>query len=401
MYFYYIIINMNKNYPKGKILLITTDFLPASGGGICTHSKFIVNSLQELGWDFCVLSEFYIDVTQNELDEFLKDYPFNIYKLPASPNLKSLLKKLLLCNKYCKQYKPDIILGTGRHPAWFAAGVSYFNNIPLVTIGHGTEFTQKTSKYDFFINKLAYSKSDILISISNYTREIIYKQGLKPKRIEVIYNSADENFFKRFDTEVISKFKIQKGIEGKKVLLTVGCLSERKGQKLVINAMPELLKKFPDLIYVAVGYPAIIDELKALSIKLGVENQVLLPGMIDNSELLLWLNACDIFTLPSIHNNGDYEGYGIAVVEAALCGKPAIVSDSAGLKEAVIDGVTGIIVNENSSDQIADAITNLLNNNDLLTKMSNDAYDYAIKNNSWSVKGKEFDKVLSELLPKK
>ncbi len=389
---------MNK---KGKILLITTDFPPASGGGICTHSKFIVDSLRNLGWDFCILSEFYIDVPQNELNDFLKNYPFNIYKLPISPNLKSLYKKFKLCIKYCKQYKPDIVIGTGRHPAWFAAGVSFFCKIPLVTIGHGTEFTQKTSKYDFFLNKLAYGYSDVLISISKYTKEIVHKQNIKPKKIEVIYNSADENLFKPLDNEIIVDFKRKKGLAGKKIVLTVGNLSERKGQKLVIQAMPEILKNNPDVVYVAIGFPSIIIQLNELSNKLGVENHVLFPGIVESSELLLWLNACDVFTLPSIQNSGDYEGYGIAVVEAALCGKPAVVSDSAGLKEAVINDFTGIIVKENSSEQIAEALIKLLNDNNLLKQMSLNAYNYSIKNNTWSVKGKEYDKVLSELLLKK
>jgi glycosyltransferase involved in cell wall biosynthesis len=383
---------------KGRILLITTDFPPSIGGGICTHSKFIVESLSKLGWEFIILSEFYIPTLEKDIDNFIVAYPFPLYRLPSSPNIISLIKKIFFCIKLCKIHKPDIIIGTGRHPVWFAAIVSFLCNKPLVSIGHGTEFTQKTSKNDFLINRLTYGHSRVLIAISNFTKEIVLMQKIKPRKIEIIYNSADESFFKKIALPEILNFKNEKGLLGKKIILTVGAISDRKGQRIIIESLPFVKQFFSDILYVAVGLTNKKLELEKLATKLGVIDNVLFPGKVGEQELLLWLNACDIFSLTSVLSGGDYEGYGIAVVEAALCGKTSVVSDSAGLKEAVIDKETGVIVCEGSSSDTANAFISLLNNEEYLRYLSDNAKNFALKNNTWSVKAKEYDKILSALL---
>ena len=70
-------------------------------------------------------------------------------------------------------------------------------------------------------------------------------------------------------------------------------------------------------------------------------------GRVEEGDMVNWLNRCDLFVMTSrTLPDGDCEGFGIAVVEAALCGKPAVVSSQCGLIEAIEDGVTGIGVPE-------------------------------------------------------
>ena len=385
---------------KGKILLFTTDFPPSKGGGICTHSHFMVESLRQLSWDFTVLSEYYIPSSKEEIDDYITKNGYNIYKLPESPSFYTLLKKVFFCLKIHRQYKPDIIIGTGRHPSWFAAIVSFLTRTPLVTIGHGTEFTEKTSEKDFKRNKLAYGKSDLLIAISEHTKNVVLGAGIKPKKIEVIHNAANEKNFHKIDPELIKIFIEQKGLSGKKIILTCGSLSERKGQRVIINSLPIVLKEIPNAVYVAVGFPNKKDEFLQLAKELTVDDKVLFPGIIDQNELLLWLNACDLFAMTSVNNNGDYEGFGIAVLEAALCGKTALVSDNGGLKEAVINLKTGIVVKENDVTATANALINLFSNEAKLQTLSDMAYKNTLETGTYSIKGKEYDKVLAELIKK-
>ena len=73
------------------------------------------------------------------------------------------------------------------------------------------------------------------------------------------------------------------------------------------------------------------------------------------------LNACDLFVMTSRNTaDGDFEGYGIAVIEAALCGKPAVVSAGSGLGEAIVAGETGVLVREDDPPDTARAIAELL-----------------------------------------
>lgn len=389
---------MNVKNNTRKILIISTDFSPSQGGGICTHTKFIVDGLINLGWEFVILSEYYLPTPDEKIEEFIKNYQSPVYRLFPAPSLLKLLKKCIYCYKIAKKHKVDIILGTGRHPVWLAAFVSLLYRKPLVTIGHGTEFIQKTSKYDFFFNRISYGKSDLLISISEYTKKIVFDMGIRPKKIAVIYNSADSNVFKCYTNEIINSFKDKKNIQNRKILVTVGSISERKGQKVVINALPKVIQTIPDILYVAIGIFNNPKEYIELLNETGTIGHVLFTGKVEEHELVLWLNAADCFIMTSRTNMGDFEGYGIAVVEAALCGKASIISDNAGLKESVIDGETGIIVKENCPEDTANAIIKLLSDEALIKAMSNNALNYALKNNTWIVKAKEYDQHISVLL---
>jgi phosphatidylinositol alpha-1,6-mannosyltransferase len=377
---------------KGKILLFSTDFPPSVGGGIGTHSHFMVESLMKLGWEFVVLCEYYIPSTEEEIDNYSKEKGFKIYKLPTSHSIITLIKKLYFCYRIAFKYKPDIIIGTGRHTTWFAAIISFFTRTKLVTIGHGTEFTQQTSKNDFRWNRLAYGRSDLLIAISQATKDIIIESGISPKRIEIIHNGANEHLFKKLNSTLVQNFKTEHGLTDKKVVFSSGALSERKGQKIIIKSLP--------MVYVAVGLPNKKQEFLELATELGVEKNVLFPGIVSNEELVLWLNACDLFTMTSINVNGDYEGFGIAVLEAALCGKTSLVSDNGGLVEAVLNNETGIVVKEGDINATAESLLDLLTNTEKRKNLAEKASLHTQQTGIYSVVSNKYDTLLTNLIKK-
>jgi len=384
-----------------KAILFTTDFAPSKGGGICTHSNFMVESLSKLGWKFTVLCEYYIHSTDEEINNYASQASVKIYRLPSSLSKYQLLKKILFCIRICNKNKPDLIIGTGRHPTWFASFTSMILRIPLVTIGHGTEFTQSTSKYDFKINKWAYGRSNFIISISEYTKEIILKSGIKNKNIKVIPNPGNEQIFKKLNNAEIEKFRSKKNILNRKVILTVGSLSERKGQRVIIESLPKIIESQPDILYVAIGPPALKEQFNELASILGVKQNVFFPGIVSEEELVLWLNACDFFVMTSVSVNGDYEGYGIAVIEAALCGKTSVVSDNGGLKEAVINQHTGMVVPENNVQVTTNTILELLKDDGKLINLSENAFSKASTYNTWKSIGQQYNKQLKTFIGKK
>jgi phosphatidylinositol alpha-1,6-mannosyltransferase len=381
-----------------KALLFTTDFAPSKGGGICTHSNFMAESLTKLGWKFSVLCEYYIPSTDEAINNYALKSGLEIHRLPSAPSKFHALKKILFCLKICRKFKPDVIIGTGRHPTWFASFTSMILRIPLVTIGHGTEFTQSTSKYDFKINKWAYSRANLIISISEYTKKIIINAGIKNNNIAVIHNPANEQIFKILDEELVKSFKLEKNIKHRKIILTVGSLSERKGQHVVVKCLPKIIKQHPEVMYVAIGPPIRKEQLYELANSLGVQNNIFFPGVVSEDELVLWLNACVFFAMTSVDVNGSFEGYGIAVVEAALCGKASIVSSNGGLKEAVIHHKTGLIVCENNIEKTTEAILEVLNNEVALRDLSKNAFEDAIQNNTWQTVGLKYNHYLKQLL---
>jgi phosphatidylinositol alpha-1,6-mannosyltransferase len=95
---------------------------------------------------------------------------------------------------------------------------------------------------------------------------------------------------------------------------------------------------------------------------------------------------------------GDFEGYGIAVLEAALCGKPAVVAANSGLLEAIVEGETGLSVPENDPARTADAIVSLLSNREHRMKMGNSARKQTLEERTWKHRTLEYDSFLRSIL---
>jgi len=183
-----------------------------------------------------------------------------------------------------------------------------------------------------------------------------------------------------------------------RLLLTVGRVDRRKGQDLVIRALPRIVSELPDVRYVVVGLPDRVAELQQLAGELGVEKNVFFLGRQPISALVGYYNACDLFVLTSRHtDDGDFEGYGIVVVEAALCGKCALVTGDCGLTEAVVDGLTGLVVPPEDPEAIASHVLRLLRDDELRRRLSKNALERARAEMSWRKRGGEYHDPFSSL----
>ena len=148
------------------------------------------------------------------------------------------------------------------------------------------------------------------------------------------------------------------GLKGKKVLLTVGRLVERKGHDYVIKALPDIIKEIPEIHYLIVGDGVYRNELERLSGKLNIRDFITFAGFIPDDELPEYYAMCDVFIMVSreIKEKGDVEGFGIVYLEANAMKKPVIAGRSGGITDAVEDGVNGILVNPTEEKEIARVI---------------------------------------------
>jgi len=384
-----------------KLFLFTTDYPPSQGGGIGIHAEFISKTLKSKGFQIVVLSEYYINSSAEAIANYKKKNDIEILKMPAAPTMFKLLQKIILSLKMGFSKRPDIIIGTGKHSVWFASLLSFFLRIPLITIGHGSEFTETTSKYDKILNRLAFGGSDLLISVSHFTKNIIFKENIKPKKIVVIHNPVDsKKVFKLKDNSYLD-FIEKNDLKEKKILLTVGAMSKRKGQHQVIEALKNVTKNISNIVYVIIGLPNDIERLKELAKKNNVSKNVEFKGVVSTKELNLWYNSCHVFCMTSTNNKGDFEGFGIAVKEAALCKKPSIVSDSSGLEEAVINNLTGLVFQQNNIKELEHCITDLITNDKKRNKFGLSAFENAVNNNSENIIGEKYYSQIKNVLKKK
>jgi phosphatidyl-myo-inositol dimannoside synthase len=162
-----------------------------------------------------------------------------------------------------------------------------------------------------------------------------------------------------------------------------------------------IVKEVPNVLYVMLGLPTNKELLLKRANELGVSNNVYFPGVRSNEELIYWYNSCDVFAMTSVYTNtGDFEGFGIAVIEAALCGKPAIVSDNSGLVEAVENGVTGIVVKEKDTLSTSLAAIRFFKEKYTLDAMGKAAFLRASNYYSWEKRVKDYHKEFSAFIKK-
>ncbi len=137
------------------------------------------------------------------------------------------------------------------------------------------------------------------------------------------------------------------------VVMTVGRLAPMKGQRHLVEALPELAARFPEITAVVIGEGALRGELAGRAADLGVSDRVCLPGHRPDARLLL--DAADVFVLPSLH-----EGMPLAALEAMEAGLPVVATRVIGSAEVVVDGRTGALVPPGRPPALAAAIAALL-----------------------------------------
>ena len=369
-----------------RILILSSEF-PPGPGGIGTHAYQLARYFAQQDQLVLVLTpQDYMN--EAEVSAFNSNQAFSIMTLAGSKNpAEKAISRSRMLKKAIGEFKPDVVLVSGGRSIWLSALVLRGKKIPWLVVGHGTEFGTKLGIASI-ITRIACNQANAVVCVSDYTRARMTSLGVKRPQIAVIHNGADAQFFHLLPSVETDDFRKANGVEGKFVLLTVGNVSARKGQELVIRALPAVIQEHPNLVYWMAGLPSQRPELEALAVQLGVAAHILFWGRVNQETLLRLYNACDLFVMTSQQlKNGDFEGYGIAVIEAALCGKASVVSDNSGLSEAVRDGETGLHVPQGAVEPIANAINRLMDSPELMQRLSDTAHFQAAREHTWDQVG--------------
>lgn len=219
-----------------------------------------------------------------------------------------------------------------------------------------------------------------VIANSQATAALLSEFSVDQQRIEVVYPVPTPPVY---DAQQIERVRVQHQLQGKRVILTVGRLVERKGQDKTLEALATLASSHDNLIYVLVGDGPYRPILEQKASALGV--QTVFVGEVADAERDAWMNLCDVFAMPSRALPGDVEGFGMVFLEAAAGGKAVVAGDSGGVREAVFDKETGLLVDPLSVPAIADAIKQLLVDTPLAKNMGEQARKRYREYWSWNV----------------
>jgi phosphatidyl-myo-inositol dimannoside synthase len=177
-------------------------------------------------------------------------------------------------------------------------------------------------------------------------------------RLEVLHPGVDTQGFQPAPRDRASRAVL--GWGERPVVLTVARLQERKGHDRMLEALPAIVARQPDLVWAVVGDGAFRSALEARAAALGVADNVRFHGAVDDPLLTLAYQQCDLFVLPNREVEGDFEGFGMVLLEAQACGRAVVAGASGGTAEAMRDGETGRLVDAADPAAIAAVVGELL-----------------------------------------
>lgn len=375
-----------------RVLIVASE-LPPGPGGIGSHAVAVASGLHDQGWDVTLLgSQHYVDAA--ERDSYNSDSHLTIRTLPdAADPARTAWARVRAIKKAVEQTRPNVIVASGGRIVWLTAPVARRAHVPMVAVAHGSELGGP--RWQRLLTRRSFDVAQRVIAVSEFTAGLTRSLGVT-RPIDVIPNGAEAERFSP-STERRERFRSRHRLGDRPVVLTVGNVTERKGQHLVVDALPHLLASSPDAMYVLVGLPSDADALTARAERLGVDRHLLVLGKLDEDEVVDAHAAADVFAMTSTSTgSGDVEGYGIAVIEAALSGVPAVVTSGTGAAEAVLDETTGLAVPSEPA-AIAQAISRLLADNHAGGSFGANAERLARTEGSWTHRVTRYGQVLDEV----
>ena len=365
-----------------KVLFSCTEF-PPEPGGIGNHAFGLVKELSA-EYEVFVLTE--NRGTTLKFDEFVQIQLKHAMVVGIGRStiiwwtyVNRVIKFLLLSRK------ANIHLFSGTFYIWLS-NLSK-SKIKKVLIIHGSEIKQ--SGISKLLFQSALNRSDRIICVSNFTRNkltMYYSIDSFSQKITVINNG----FISHGNNDEIKKNNPKKHLK----LITVGGVHKRKGQQNVISSIPELIKNGIDLEYLVVGIPLEQHMMQELAATLGVQDRITFFGAVSEEVKWMLLNDAHIFLMLSEElDNGDFEGFGIALMEAMSLGVPVIGSKNSGIADAIKEGYCGHLVDPKNPIEIVEAVQNMLNNYE---SYSLNAKDWS-QNFSWDDIGQKYLAVLNDL----
>lgn len=329
-----------------RILLVTNDF-PPRVGGIQNYLWNIYSRLDPA--DVAVLApSFPGDVA------FDRSQPFSIERWPArvywpTPALKRRVREL------AKAHRADAVaFGAVLPMNAIDAGV------PSIVHTHGFEVAWARVPGLIGLLRRIGERARLVTVVSEYTRRFIARALGSDAPIELLRTGVDlERFHPGVDGSEVRK---RHGLGGRPIVTHVSRLVARKGQDVLIRAMPIVRRNVPDATALIVGGGPGETRLRRLAASHGAEAAVTFAGEASEEALAAHYAAGDVFAMPCRSRWADLEveGLGLVYLEAQACGRPAIAGDSGGAPEAVVPGESGFVVPGSDHRALAARLTELL-----------------------------------------
>jgi glycosyltransferase involved in cell wall biosynthesis len=227
------------------------------------------------------------------------------------------------------------------------------------------------------------AQADAIIVISEVLKQQACEfYSIPPEKVFVSPNGVNVNTFRPDidSTEIKQKY----GLEGKYVIGYSGSFNEYHGIDLLAQAAKSLLTEIPNSRILMVGDGALRDKVEDILSKDGIQDKVIITGLIPLNQVPFHLAACDVLVSPIKHNHNDeFFGSPIKNFEYKAMGKPIVATDLGQLKTLFQEKHNALILEHNSYESIIDRILELYRNPDLAQRIALQARQDAVEKHSW------------------
>ena len=243
-----------------------------------------------------------------------------------------------------------------------------------------------------YIEKICIERADKIITVSEYTKRMLVSlYNVHPQKIKVTYNGlvgGEIEFTEKEKDEIKERYGVG---EDKPVLLFVGRLDDkRKGLTFLLNAFRRMILKIDaNLVVVGSGNQELY---KRLSSTLGIGENVIFTGYVDDTTLAKFYSVCDVHVVPS-----RLEGFGLTILEAMAAGKPVVATNIGAIPEIMKNKENGILVELNDINGMSNAIYTFLQDEKLAEKVGKRNVNYVKEKFSWEKNAKETELLYMQL----
>ena len=402
-----------------KALFFTREFPPYVYGGAGVHVEYLAAELAKL---MKVEVRAFGDQDSSVKNLSVKGFPFDNPDFDnADDKLKAVFKTLstgLLMNS--DSIDADIIHCHTwySHFAGIMAKLCY--GLPLVITTHSLEPLRPWKReqlgrgYDAssWIEKTAIEMADVLIAVSNETKEDVLKHfDVDESKIEVVYNGIDlKEYVVVSETSVLDEYKIDKN---KPYVLFVGRITRQKGIIHLVNAIKYIDKDTQVILCAgAPDTPEIGKEMEDAVKEASKtrDNIIWIDKMLNKKDVIQLYSHAEVFCCPSI-----YEPFGIINIEAMACETAVVASAVGGIKEVVVEGETGLLIKleqqtsapfepvnpDQFSRDLAAGVNKVINNKELQHKMAKNGRKRVEEFFDWTAIAKQTEAIYKSIINKK
>lgn len=278
----------------------------------------------------------------------------------------------------------DVLLLFGWASSYFGTIIQKFRDTKIVYHMGGSPHPAVIFQY------LPLKHVDKVIAVSKYIQKRIKEVvGLDST---VIYNGVDTSLFSPTVDGCNIRFRYNIP-EDTSVILFVGSLTQKKGVHTLFHAFSGIRSVRKDVKLILVGAGPEYENLRRLSVKLNVQNDIILTGAVKRSDLPYFYASSDMVIIPSEFQ----EPISLVLAEALSSGKPVIASKVGGMPELVKDYETGLLFKAGSQRQLETRINTLLSDHSLAKRLSDNARKLAVSILDWSKIAQQYVKVFDQI----